>query len=288
MTVSFIKYSVSILLLLGLMACNKSTNSEDQESPLLAKVYNKSLHLDEMEGMFPASCTKEDSNQIINSYIERWSREMLLLHEAEKYIPTDLKIDEMVRKYRASLVLHNYETALVQRQLDSIVGEDELNAFYEKNKEQYQLETPIVQCRFVKVKRDIEELQKLDKWWNSDKEADKKQLLKYCEKNAEAYILDPTVWYDINELSLYLPKGTLTADNISYKRAFTLEDDEFKYYFERQGIKNRKEIAPLSYIEEQARKVILHQRKLELLEGVKNKLYDRELRNGKIQINFKE
>jgi hypothetical protein len=49
-------------------------------------------------------------------------------------------------------------------------------------------------------------------------------------------------------------------------------------------VKNRKEIAPLAFIEEQARKVILHSRKIKLLQEKKDELYQLELRRKNIEI----
>ena len=45
---------------------------------------------------------------------------------------------------------------------------------------------------------------------------------------------------------------------------------------------NRKAIAPLSYIEDQAAKVILHRRKIKLLEEKKEELYEQKTNQIKV------
>ena len=76
-----------------------------------------------------------------------------LMYEAERNIPKDLNIDELVRDYRASLVRFNFEEQLIAEKLDSSVSEAETKAFYENNKDQFQLESTILKCKPI-VKQD--------------------------------------------------------------------------------------------------------------------------------------
>lgn len=271
-----------LLFAVLLMHC-QSAEEEKENDRLLVKAYNKSLYLSDLGGMFPEGTSKEDSNAIINAFAERWIREALLLHEAERNVPSDLNIDKMVRDYRASLIRHSYEQYLVQEQLDSIVTQTELTAFYENNKEQYQLETPIVRCYFVKVPIPVPEASELRRLWNSDQPQDSIALVNYCSKYASSHLLDDQTWYNVEDLALNMPKGAITVSNIGSIKDFSQRDGQFQYYFKVFELKNIKEIAPLSYIEDQARKVILHRRKLKLLEDQKEQMYEMEMRRNNIK-----
>lgn len=255
------------------------------EDQLLAKVHNKALYISDMEGMFPEGTSGKDSSIIIQMFANRWMREALLLHEAEQNIPSDLNIDKLVRDYRASLIRHNYEKILVQELLDSTVTDEQLAEFYERNKQQYQLETPIVRCYFVKVPVPVAEANELRQLWNN-KSQDLKSLVNYCTKYAEAYLLTDSVWYRVEDIAREMPKGTVTVDNISAKQDFSQRDSEYQYYFKVFEVKNRKDIAPLSYIKGQARKVILRNRKGNLLEDKIEAMYQRELRRNNIKIYY--
>ncbi len=272
-------FLVSALLL---AACG-SGNSAEEEDELLAKVYNKSLYLSELEGMFPEGTTASDSSLIINAYVNRWVREALILYEAERNIPKDLNIDKLVRDYRASLIRANYERILVEELLDSVITQAELIDFYQKNKSQYQLETPIIRCYFVKVPTPVPESGNLRNWWNNPSSGDNyDKLVTYCNTYAVAHHLEDSTWHKVEDIGMLLPTGTLTTNNISTKREFTQRDGEFQYFFKLFEVKNRKEIAPLSFIEDQARKVILHKRKIKLLEDKKEQMYEMELRKNNI------
>lgn len=280
---SSVLYSVMCgALVLLISAC--SSESQESENRLLARVNNKTLYLTDMDGMFPPGTSSEDSALIIDAFTQRWIREAVLLDEAERNIPSDLNIDKLVRDYRASLIKHNYEKILVEELLDSTIAETELQEFYEKNKEQYQLETPIVRCYFIKVPLPVPRQNDLRRMWNSKDPDQLKDLVAYCSQYAVAHLLEDSTWNDVEDIAAELPPGTLTVNNIDSKREFTQQDDKFQYYFRLFELKNRKDIAPLSYIEDQARKVILHKRKLELLEDTRETMLEREMRRNNIEI----
>lgn len=278
------RWPMYLLLCSILYGTGCQSTDTDENGILLAKVYNKSLYSEELDGLFPEGATADDSLNFLHSYVDKWVKEALVLHEAELNIPSDLNIDKLVRDYRASLIRNSYEEVLVQALLDSTISQAELTEFYEKNKEQYQLETPIIRCHFLKVPLLAPNRERVRQWWNSSNPADREALIEYSNKHADAHILEDSSWYSVDDIAVELPAGTLTANNIGSKREFTQRDGEFQYFFRLFELKNRKEIAPLGYIEGQARKVILHKRKLKLLEDTKADLYDNGMRSNNIQV----
>ncbi len=275
-----------LLLLSLLTACNLNLGEEEKEDRLLAKVHNKALYLSELDGMFPEGTSAGDSAIIIDTYTQRWIRGALILHEAEQNIPSDLNIDKLVRDYRASLIRHNYEKVLVEELLDSVVTYDQLVRFYETNKQQYQLETPIVRCFFMKVPLPVPEPGRLQELWNNSTEDKPQELLEYCTEHAEMYLLSKDDWYRVQDIAQEMPNGMVTADNVSNRLDISRRDENYQYYFKVFEVKNRKDIAPLSFIQEQARKVILRKRKEKLLEEKIETMYDRELRRNNIETYY--
>ena len=272
-----------VIFLMVLFSGCQPTDGPEEDDRLLAKVHNKSLYLSELDGMFPEGTGSEDSSLIINAFSERWIRDALMLHEAERNIPSDLNIDKLVRAYRASLIRHNYEKAVVEELLDSSIAQAELIEFYEKHKEQYQLETPIVRCHFIRVPLPVPDAGELRRLWNSNRTPDKEKLVTYCNKYAEAHILEDSTWYRVDDLAMELPKGALTSENVSSLRDFSQRDENYQYYFKVFELKNKKEVAPLSFIEDQARKVILRNRKDKLLQEKIEDMYDLESRRNNIK-----
>lgn len=268
------------------MVASGCGETKDQASTdkLLARVHNKTLYLSELEGLFPKYATAEDSQLVIRAFTSRWVRDAVLLHAAEQNVPKGLNIDKLVRDYRASLIRSMYEKVLVEQMLDSTVTQDELSVFYEQHKQQYQLETPIIRCHFLKIPLPMPKAEDVRKWWVSEERFDRVQLKDYADQFAEVALLDENLWYSIEEVARSLPVGTITSENLIGKQEFTLQDGSFQYFFRLYERKNRQDIAPLGYIEDQARKVILHMRKQQLLEDVKKQMYDQEVRRNNIEI----
>ncbi|PPK85419.1 hypothetical protein CLV84_2316 [Neolewinella xylanilytica] len=265
-----------------LMACGPA-ETETTDDPVLARVHQRELRLSEMEGMFPSGATLADSTVIIEAFANRWARDAVLLWESEQNAPSDLNLDRLVRDYRASLVRSSYEEELVSTKLDSAITTEELRTFYDATQEEYQLETPIVRCLFLRVPYPTPEEESLQLLWNNGNPEDTSALKRYARKYAEAYLLDESAWYGLNQIATQLPEGTLTADNVNTKREFTQLDGTNRYYFRLFELKPRLEIAPLSYVENQVRRAILHGRKREVLEKSREEIFDRELRRDNIQ-----
>lgn len=275
------KYTIYTFLILACLAsCTPAEKAPVENDVELAKVFNKTLFLSELEGMIPLGANPEDSIKIVNAEVERWVRESLIMQEAEKKIPQDLNIDELVRDYRSSLIRHNYEQFLVETQLDSAISAKELNDYYEKNKEQYQLESSILRCFLIKVPKSAPNIAQLRGWWQSGKEEDFQKMKEYAVQYASFYTLEDSIWYQINDIKAQLPKGTLLTANQNLTQTF----GDFNYFLKVLESKSRKEIAPLAYIQEQAKKVILHKRKMVLLDTRKEELYDRETSKNNVKI----
>jgi hypothetical protein len=257
-----------------LLACGgKKNNVEDK---LLAQVYNKSLHLSELAPNLPKGIPAQDSALMVSALSQRWIEEQLLMYEAERNIPKDLNIDELVRNYRASLVRFNFEENLVAENMDSIVQEQDLRTYYEENKDQFQLESTIAKFIMLKVPQKAPQ-NELSKIWNSRNDSDR-------EKVRALAMLDREKWYNVGDLAAILPAGTLNADNIGSRREGTTNDDGFKYYYKILELAQGKSTAPFDYSKGQARKIILQKRKTELLKKWKDELYQKEIKRENVKV----
>ena len=272
-------YGLAFLLFLS---CD-SQMAEDQD-PLLATVHGMTLRMSDAVNYLDDELSPQDSMAQLRSFVELWVRESLLLHEAELNLPGDIDIGALVRDYRASLIVSNYEKELVESQLDTVITDTELERYYEKNKEQYQLERPIIRCYFVKIKKPVANRRDFRKWWDSSDRQDFARLVSYSNQNAEVFMLEDSTWYKVEEIESMMPAGTLSPQNMRRDRSLTFTDDQYEYYLRILESVLSTEIAPLSYIREQAERYIMYTRKLELLETIKEDLYRRGMEGDQIKI----
>lgn len=267
-----------------LLACNAAQGggADDQE---LAKVYNKKLMRSEAQLVLPEDTPPEDSALMVRAYVQRWVYDQLLMYEAERNIPQDLNIDQLVREYRASLVRFNFEQQIIAEKLDSTISESELSQYYENNKDQFLLDYTILKALLIKIPKERATPEFL-KLWNNQAPGALESLRTYCEQYASLALLDSEKWYKIDELTSILPSGVLSVQTATAKKEITHQSSDFKYYFRIIRVIKSQEPAPLEFAKDQASKIILHRRKQQLLEQWKEQLYQKELRRENIKLFF--
>ncbi len=279
-------YKLLMLAVAGswLFACSPIEEVKGEDDTLLATVFSKSLYLSELDGMIPESGGATDSMLFINAFVERWVRETLLMHEAEKHISQDLNIDQLVKDYRASLIRYNYEKLLVELQLDSTVSRPFLDQYYREHESQFPLEHTIVRCYFIKFPLEAPEQEEFKKWWEDDSEEAFKNMLEYCSHFADIYMLKDSSWYKRDEIMALIPPGQLKNNDLTAGKSHTFSADSSLYFAKVFEVKAAGNQAPLGYVEDQISRLIIHQRKIKLLDDKKEEIYEREIRRNNVKI----
>lgn len=284
---STIKFGLCGCLLSSGLACDFSKSKETTGGQLLAEVHSKKLYYSDIENMMQVGLAEGDSLSWLNAIIEKWVKESLFLYEAERNLPPDINIDALVKDYRATLILNQYEKNYVEMKLDSTISETELNDYYENNKDQYQLQTPIVRTYYLKLNRKLPEriIKQTESLWREvEKPKSFKELVSLADKYGDDYILNKENWYTLSDISGRLPAGSINDQIIRYSKDFSFTDEKYKYFITFFELKSRQDVAPLSYIKDQATRVILNKRKLELIRQRKEELYQSETQKNNVKI----
>lgn len=260
------------------------TGCSQKKEPLLAKVYDDYLYLSNVEGIIPHGSSQEDSTHILNHYVENWVRDKLFENEAKKRISEKDKIERQVKEYRASLINHAYESLIIKEQLDSNLDEEELEVFYEKNKTAFKLEYPLIKCNFIKIAKNKPQVKAIKELWKSSKEGDQEELKRICAQSAELYMLNDTLWNNGSEILLQLPKGKVSIGELSSKKEFGLEDDGNMYLLKILKWMPAGETAPFNYAKSRISDIFLLQRKKEVIEKIKDKIFEKESRRQNFSI----
>lgn len=265
-------------------ACNKSPAPIEGDT-LLAKIGNKTLYLSEIESMIPERSTKSDSLRIMTAFAENWARETVVLLQAEKSLPDDINLDKLVKNYRESLLINNIEKDYVEKNLDKTVTMDQIESYYNSNKDLFLINDPLVKCWIAKVPEKTKGLEKFFRAWKNKK---KKEVEKYCVENADLGVIEEETWNYLSELKLYFPSKLL--DKLKFEKGKTFQDhyDSSEYFVNIFDVIKAGEESPLSMVKDKIVKLILHQRKQQLVQEFKESLYERELKNKKVEFYINE
>ncbi|MGB1204082.1 MAG: hypothetical protein ACPG5B_00480 [Chitinophagales bacterium] len=265
-------------------SCTYFGTSASEGEPI-ARVYNKYLYRSDLNGLLNKKVTATDSTDIINHHIESWIRRNLLLNEANKEETNNQEaINKKIEDYRASLLLFSFEQNLLKRNLDSLVTQADITAYYEANKANFKLREHVLKAQFVVVKNEAPEKENLKSWLKDDSEAGKKQLQEYCLKYAVNYSLSPS-WYVFNSFISEIPIAT---DNIGvFLKSHTVyqtKDAVNTYVIKISDYGLKSKTAPMSFETENITKVLLNKRQIEYIKDIKEKIYQNALNNNDFEV----
>ncbi len=275
--------AIFLLVPLLFLHCKKKNEGRLPGDRELARVYQKSLWLSDMEGMFPAGMTRADSSATIAAYVANWSRAELMEYEAERNLPQDLNIDELVRDYRASLIRHKYEEQIYGEKLDTSLRESEVRKFYDDNRDLFVLPGSILRCLIIKTKSPVVDQSDLQSAWQKQGAEGLADLRAWAKRHAETALLDPSKWYNLDEVAAILPKGALSSGSLS-KRDFTTRGDGHVFYVRVLEGASAGDAAPFEQARSRIEAMILHRRKIDLINKWQNDLYNQEIRRENVKV----
>ncbi len=143
----------------------------------IARFYDKYLYSNDISNLFLNGVSKEDSVLITKAYIDKWIQTQLLLRLAEQNL-TDLQknVARQLEDYRTSLLIFKYEQEYINQKMDTVVHYNELETYYENNKDNFILDETIVKALYIKLRKEAPQIQRIRELYQSTKDEDIKQL----------------------------------------------------------------------------------------------------------------
>ena len=124
----------------------------------------------------------------------------------------------------------------------------------------------------------------IELFYKNWKKNDTAYIEKYTLENAIFDSKNDTGWNTVDHYLSYLPKDRFKIRDFSRKGDIQKHDKTFEYFIKVVDFKNQNEVPPLSYVREQMRKVIINQRKKDLLKKIESNLYQNYLQANKIKV----
>jgi len=258
---------IYVLLALVIGGCEDKQKNVDA----IARVNDKYLMADDFLKVLPEGYTKEDSIQLRSIFINHWATHQLLLDKARINIDdSKAEIDVLVENYRRELIIEKYREAVINKLLDTVVTSNDVDQYYQSNKDIYKLNEELVQIRYIHYNKTIKEGKELVKLFKSKKADD---INKLNDKRLEfnSFNLNDSIWVSykaVLEKLPFLPEG----ENLKKVDFLQKEDSLGVYLVAINRVLNMNEIAPKSYVEPTIKKMILHKRKLDLLVEIEKSL----------------
>ena len=273
-----LKFSCYIFSIILVSSCSFMQRSDDI---LLARLGDAYLYESEVKSLQMTNLSSVDSTAIIQQYIQNWAQEELLLQKAVLNInQNELEIDKRLEAYRRSLLIHAYEQKLIQQQLDTLVLIDELETYYNQHTDDYILGTKIAKVVFVKASTMAPKLDSLKHWLFNEDSIDTDKIESYSHQYAKRFYNNPSEWITWADFENIFPTEFNISSLSMKKNTMSLEDTLHVYLVRLMDVKEQGEIAPLEYVEEEIKSILLNQRKLKTVGIIQHKLLE-DAKNSK-------
>lgn len=267
-----------------LTSCDYITLQEKQESvsEIIAIVNTQKLFKKDLKGILPNNISKEDSLVLVKNYIKDWAVKQLLLEKATTNNSSESieTIEQLVNDYRESLLINNYKEELIKQKLDTVILEEEIEDYYQFNKENFKLNEILIKARYLHFNNEVKDKDEIITLFKSDN-IDDLETLEKQQLSFKKYHLNDSIWMRMDKILLKLP---FSKENLLKKTKFIQKQDSLGLYLVAiKDVLERNEIAPLSYIKPTIKQMILHKRKIELLREIEKILIKDATENN----NFK-
>jgi hypothetical protein len=235
----------------------------------------------ELDESLPSFLSPEDSLMATEHFIRMWINDQLLYSLAQKNIADKKAIDLLVENYRRSLTIYQYQEQLINEKLANNISEQELNNYYEENKDKFKLDKPLIKGLFLRIPIGAPDLDKSRSWCKNPSAASISNLEKYSMQNAGSFDYFESKWVDFNELINNWPT-TSFADVLRNKTFFEQQDDKFHYFLNVTEYLLPGDDAPFRYAEPTVKELLINKKKIEFLRKTEEDLYNKALNNGQI------
>ncbi len=266
-----------------LFSCQK--NGEKHQGTPLVSVHDKVLYLKDVQEILPEDISPQDSTMQVNKFIDIWVKNQLLIKKAELNLRSEEKdVQKQLDEYRSSLLIYKYKQKYTAQKIDTVITQDQLQKYYNENKSELLLNMNIVKVVFAKLPFDNPNQYKVKYLIRSDKEKNKLELEKLITENAGVFTDYDAEWIAFTDFLKNLPLQVSNQEEfLKNTQYIESQDSVYNYFVKINDYKLKNEVAPLIFVEDDIRTIIMNKRKNELIDQLESNIYRYALNRNKIK-----
>jgi hypothetical protein len=265
------------------MQCSKTEAVTDL---VIAQVGEKKLLQSEISQIIPSNIDEQDSLVMAGEYVRKWVKQELLIQKANENLTLEQKnLTREIEEYRNSLIIYKYKNELMNQQMDTLVTQRQIEQFYYANPDNFKLNRNIVKAIFIKIPIDLANPKLLKEMVDDDSKEGIKALRQYCIQYAKSFDIFADNWIDFEVVKNNLPIEITDAKQfLERNNQFEQKDPNYYYLVTIQDYKLQNELAPIEYVGNNIKNLILNRRKIEFLKQVEENVYKEGVRQNKFKI----
>ncbi|HAG15127.1 MAG TPA: hypothetical protein DCG69_01185 [Bacteroidales bacterium] len=277
---------VFFVFLLGLASC--ANNGQGKDGVILARVKEHYFYFSDIKEHISPGISSTDSLQLVQSLVNSWVRNEILLLHAESNLPDSLKdFTKQMAEYRNSLLLFQFKKRYIEQELDTVISEYEMAKYYSEHLSDFELKESIVQFSFIQMKENSPQLLRARSLFQQvgDLDLQKTKLENFCVQNGVDYFTDDEKWIPFNDVLSKIPLTTYNnAVFLKNNKFIEFKNAPFVYFIYIKDYKVAEEISPLEFERDKIKRIILNKRKLLLIENMESALFERAFQQKNFEI----
>jgi len=262
------------------------TKTEVVNEVVVAQVGEKKIFQSELAQIIPSNLEEQDSSLMADDYIRKWVKQELLINKANENLTLEQKnLTKEIEEYRNSLIIYKYKNELMNQQMDTLVTQLQIEQYYNSNPDNFNLNSNIVKAVFIKIPNEVANPKLLKELVEDTSEEGKNRLREYCLQYAKGFDFFADNWVDFEIVKNNIP-GEIqdTKQFLARNNEIERKDPNYYYLVSIQDYKLINELAPLEYVEDNIKNLILNKRKIEFLKQVEENVYKEGVRQNKFKI----
>ena len=166
-----------------------------------------------------------------------------------------------------------------------MVSDDEIAAYYEEHKENFQLRSTMVKVAYVILNDDCKQQKEFKQIMNDRDTLMLPQLDALSSQHAVSSYLDVDSWIRLDDLLRIIPLEIYNTESFLKKNRFvTFEEDNLVYMVRFEDYLLKESISPIEIESDNIKNIILMKRKKDLLSQLNIDLYEKAVKEKVFEI----
>jgi hypothetical protein len=270
------------LLSIGFFLISCDTNNNTLDNPdILASAYGQELHISELTDHLKHAETASDSQFIISRHIDGWLMDKIMYKQATQKIKGNKALSTKIDAYKRSLYIYELENQILAEELDPEISAAEIDTFYAKYSNDFILKEDISRLLYVKIPKSLDN-DTFSTYWKTE---DLPAIKKYLSGVNTLVLIDDKQWHPHSTIRSILPEELIRKIDFKKEESYSLDVATTKYYVKILETIPANENAPVSYVEDDIKNRIMHERSKNILRNKRQEFFKQSINNKNISIN---
>lgn len=241
------------------------------------------LTMEELRERIPNNISAEDSTALAQEIIQSWLKDALVLQEAEKMSDEEkLSVERRIEDYRKSLLIYSFEQDWIKKNMDTVVTNEQIQSYYDSNKSALKVNEHFLKLKYCALPENTEDTQKMTDAFSSE---DGATWEAFCQQAGAKYYNKPDVFMNWEQFAKLIPMAiadrSVFLSQTTSTQQIVLNGEIF--WFKVSSYLLPGDQAPLEMVRNNIASILLNIRKQEVLQKMKNDLYEKAKSEGKIE-----